>query len=106
MKTTITEYRKTICPRCFGRGYLPQFQHRKGGECFACGATGHGQPQPYERPMTDDEVIAALAEHGFTIIETTRAETGNWLVDLFGTPEEQAEHAETMKGARILLAAI
>jgi hypothetical protein len=28
------------CPRCSGSGYLPQFQHRKGGECFACGATG------------------------------------------------------------------
>jgi hypothetical protein len=28
------------CPRCGGRGYLPQFQHRKGGECFACGSTG------------------------------------------------------------------
>lgn len=28
------------CPKCAGRGYLPQFQHRKGGECFACGATG------------------------------------------------------------------
>jgi alkylhydroperoxidase family enzyme len=28
------------CPRCAGRGYLPQFQYHKGGECFACGATG------------------------------------------------------------------
>jgi len=28
------------CTRCAGRGYLPQFQHHKGGECFACGATG------------------------------------------------------------------
>ena len=28
------------CPRCAGRGYLPQFQHRKGGECFLCCATG------------------------------------------------------------------
>lgn len=28
------------CPRCAGSGYLPQFQHRKGGECFACGASG------------------------------------------------------------------
>lgn len=56
--------------------------------------------------MTDDEVIAALAERGFTIIEPTRAETGDWLVDLFGTPEEQAAHAEAMKGARIMLAGI
>ena len=31
---------ENACPRCSGRGYLPQFQHRKGGECFACGATG------------------------------------------------------------------
>lgn len=28
------------CPKCAGSGYLPQFAHRKGGECFACGATG------------------------------------------------------------------
>lgn len=28
------------CTRCAGRGYLPQFQYHKGGECFACGATG------------------------------------------------------------------
>ena len=28
------------CTRCAGRGYLPQFQHYKSGECFACGATG------------------------------------------------------------------
>lgn len=28
------------CPKCAGRGRLPQFQHIKGGECFACGATG------------------------------------------------------------------
>ena len=28
------------CPKCAGRGYLPQFAHHKGGECFACGATG------------------------------------------------------------------
>lgn len=31
---------ENACPKCAGRGYLPQFQHRKGGECFACGATG------------------------------------------------------------------
>jgi hypothetical protein len=28
------------CTRCAGRGYLTQFQYYKGGECFACGATG------------------------------------------------------------------
>jgi len=28
------------CPKCAGRGYMPQFQHHKGGECFACNATG------------------------------------------------------------------
>ena len=31
---------ENACPKCAGRGYLPQFAHRKGGECFACGATG------------------------------------------------------------------
>lgn len=28
------------CPRCAGKGYLPQFSHRKAGECFQCGGTG------------------------------------------------------------------
>jgi hypothetical protein len=28
------------CGRCGGRGYLPSFQHIKGGECFACGGQG------------------------------------------------------------------
>ena len=28
------------CPKCSGTGRLPQFQHRNGGECFLCGATG------------------------------------------------------------------
>jgi hypothetical protein len=37
MKTDKTE---NACPKCAGTGYLPQFQHRKGGECFLCGASG------------------------------------------------------------------
>jgi DnaJ-class molecular chaperone len=28
------------CPRCMGEGRLPQFAHRKGGECFTCGGSG------------------------------------------------------------------
>ena len=41
------------CPKCAGRGYLPQFQHRKGGECFLCCATGvfaryAAQPQLFQ----------------------------------------------------------
>jgi uncharacterized protein (DUF983 family) len=28
------------CPKCSGSGYLPQFAHRKAGECFTCGGTG------------------------------------------------------------------
>jgi DnaJ-class molecular chaperone len=28
------------CPKCAGAGYLPQFAHRKAGECFACGGSG------------------------------------------------------------------
>jgi len=28
------------CGRCAGTGFLSQFQHRKGGECFACGGSG------------------------------------------------------------------
>lgn len=28
------------CPKCMGEGRLPQFSHRKGGECFTCGGSG------------------------------------------------------------------
>lgn len=28
------------CPKCAGSGYLSQFAHRKGGECFTCGGSG------------------------------------------------------------------
>ncbi len=28
------------CPKCSGSGNIPQFQHRKGGECFTCGGSG------------------------------------------------------------------
>ena len=27
------------CPKCTGTGYLPQFAHRKGGECYTCGGS-------------------------------------------------------------------
>ena len=105
MKTTVTEYRPTKCPRCMGSGRISCFQHYKAGECFRCGGTGKGQPEAFEREMTDDEVVAALADIGFAIMETENKTTGDWLVDLFGTPEEQAAHAEAMRGARLMLAA-
>lgn len=106
MKTTITEYRPTICPRCMGAGRLSAFQHYKAGECFRCGGTGKGQPVAFERSMTDDEVVAALADLGFEIATVERVSTGDWLVDLFGTEEEQAAHMEAMRGARLMLEAI
>jgi DnaJ-class molecular chaperone len=28
------------CPKCSGSGYLAQFSHRKGGECYTCGGSG------------------------------------------------------------------
>ena len=28
------------CPKCAGSGNLPQFAHRKGGECYTCGGSG------------------------------------------------------------------
>ena len=30
----------TICPRCGGSGYLPQFSHVEHGRCFKCGGEG------------------------------------------------------------------
>lgn len=106
MKTTITEYRPANCPRCMGAGRLSSFQHYKAGECFRCGGTGKGQPVAVERDMTDDEVVAALAGLGFTIATVERPATGDWLIDLFGTEDERAYHAEAMRGARLMLAAL
>jgi DnaJ-class molecular chaperone len=34
------ERQANACPKCAGSGYLSQFAHIKGGECFTCGGTG------------------------------------------------------------------
>jgi hypothetical protein len=107
MQTTITEFTARPCTRCAGSRFISQFQHRKGGECFRCGASGI-DPQMIEttRDMTDAEVLAALADAGFPVMFTERAETGNFLTDLFPTADEMTAHAATMAGARLVLAAI
>ena len=59
--TTVTELKSRSCIKCGGHGFLSAFQHRKGGECFRCGASGT-DPVMVEmtRDMTDEEVLAAL----------------------------------------------
>ena len=39
-KARLAERAALRCPRCMGEGRLPQFAHRKGGECFLCGGSG------------------------------------------------------------------
>ena len=106
--TTITEFKARSCTKCGGHGFLSAFQHRKGGECFRCGASGV-DPQMVEvtREMTDAEVLAALASIGLPVvmIETQRAETGDYLADLFLTEAEVANREAAMIGARAALAA-
>lgn len=106
MKTTITEYIPTHCPRCMGSGRISCFQHFKAGECFRCGGTGKGQPVAIDREMTDDEVLSALADKGVSVMFNSRPDSGDWLVDLFGTEDDRAERAQTMVGARMMLRAL
>ena len=97
MKTTTVDYRETACNRCSGTGYIAQYQHIKGGECFTCGATGKGQPVPFEREMTYAEIVTALESKGINIV---RVENGDdWLQNLFISDEE-------VTGARMLLQAV
>lgn len=107
MTTTITEYSRRHCSRCGGEGRISAFQHRKGGECFRCGGSGL-DPVMVEttRAMTDEEVLAALAAAGFPVIFAERPATGDFLADLFLSPDELAERAAVMAGARAFLAAL
>lgn len=69
--TTVTEFVAMPCSRCAGQGRIAQFQHRNGGECFRCGATGiDPQMREVERNMTMEEIIAAFP---FEIINLTPA---------------------------------
>lgn len=37
VKHWLQQHTRSIgCGRCGGKGYLPAYQHIKGGECFAC----------------------------------------------------------------------
>lgn len=58
----------------------------------------------YEREMTDDEVLIALENAGFPVVFEEKEPTGDWLADLFMTPDEQAEYDAALIGARKLLA--
>lgn len=35
-KLIIAKYQNSVCPRCYGSGYLPQFKHVENGICFLC----------------------------------------------------------------------
>jgi ribosomal protein S27AE len=106
--TTVTEYTARTCSRCGGAGRIAAFQHRNGGECFRCGATGI-DPKMIEttREMTDAEVISALNAHGFAIVDFTPARpvTGDYLTDLFMNDEQVEAEKTVMTMARLLLAA-
>lgn len=110
--TTITEFKTMPCSRCAGSGRIAQFQHRNGGECFRCGATGIDPVmKAVEREMTDDEVIEALAKFGFEVqlnereVKMDEVSEDDYFA-LFMTEEEVAARAQAMQGARMMLAAI
>lgn len=103
--TTISEFKTMPCTKCGGSGRIAQFQHRNGGECFRCGATGH-DPVMVEvsRDMTDEEVIAQLEAFGFTVDMPCAQADG--FMGLFLTDEQVETQNAVMAGARAALAAI
>jgi len=104
MKLTIDGVKAVHCSRCGGSGRLPAFQHVKAGTCFRCQGCGVDPVGvPVVRDMTDDEVLQALAAQGLPVVITTPTGTGDWLGDLFTSGEAMTE---TMKAARLLLAAL
>lgn len=83
-----------------------QFQHRNGGECFRCGATGIDPVmKAVEREMTDDEVIDALEKFGFEV-QPFDEDGEDGFMGLFLSDEQVARRDEAMQGARMMLAAI
>ena len=103
MKTTITEYKKTTCGKCGGKGNLSHYQHVKGGECFSCSGTGLAQTrESFEREMTDDEILIAFEQAGFVIMDQEYEQTGDWLIDLFAGNSKK----DLAAGARIMLQAV
>lgn len=103
--TTVTEFKAMPCSRCAGSGRIAQFQHRNGGECFRCGATGVDPVmQAVERDMTDTEVFAALAAQGFEVLPFSEEPEG--MMGLFLSDEQVARKAYAAEGARMMLAAI
>ena len=50
--------RRASCKRCGGLGYFPEYAHRNGGACFACG----GQCLRRDTPMSYREWLTARAE--------------------------------------------
>ena len=110
--TTVTEFKTMPCTRCAGSGRIAQFQHRNGGECFRCGATGVDPVMhAVEREMSDAEVVASLANFGFEVMLTEREVSmdevsGDDYLALFLTDDEVAAKAQAMQGARMMLAAI
>ena len=101
--TTITEYTNIPCTRCSGSGRIACFQHKNGGECFRCGATGiDPQMKADERDMTDSEVVSSLASFGFDVQEFDEKPEGEF--GLFLSESQVARRDAAMLGARMLLA--
>ena len=107
MKTTITTS-STIykpCPKCHGNGHIRGYEHIANGLCFRCsGEKFEKKEVMIEREMTDDEIIKALDDKGFIVLQKTYddylAEGIDAFEALFKFSEESAE---AMKGAKLLL---
>ena len=107
--TTITtiSYKRINCAKCAGEGRIAYFSHNKGGECFACsGSGGYDETVSTQREMEDYEVIEALAAKGFPVLDLQALATDDFSFLFEPTPEEKAQNAQIMIGARMMLNAL
>ena len=102
------------CPKCRGTGHLYWYQHKEGGRCFRCGGSGEiGEVITFkEVPLTDDEVIAALQDKGFSVmlIEPVVPDGEDWLEIFMSESSEYGlackARENALAGARLLLASL
>ena len=72
-------FNPSVCSRCNGRGFLPEYRHIDGGRCFKCGGCGCDN-------MPRETVIVGYVDH----TKIGEDYTIGMLSDTTETPEEKA----------------
>jgi hypothetical protein len=106
MKLTKTITTAKKCSKCSGDGRLSYYSHIKAGECFRCNGTGFFGIESKEVALTDDEVLAILAQRGVVVelpeqLEAPEGEDWLWFMFTTDCPRNAA-----IEAARATLAAM